>query len=99
MLRSLKTLLKEWIQEQRMDVIIAGDVNGRNEVFGDETTTSYGKALLRMLDEENLTAMIPNTPTRPVSNAFLDFFITNNPRLIQPPVTLHVNLQRRSLII
>ena len=44
------------------------------------------KDVLRMLNDENLTAMI-----RPVSNAFLDFFITNNPGLIQPPVTLHVN--------
>ena len=44
-----------------------------------------------MLTETNLTALIPNTPTRPKAQSYLDFFITNNPKLVQPPITLHIN--------
>ena len=68
-----------------------GDFNGRHEVFGDEETNSYGRNLLRTINEVGLTALVPNTPTRPVSNWFLDFFLTNNPRLMESPVTLHID--------
>ena len=44
-----------------------------------------------MLNEANLTALIPNTPTRLRSQSYLDFFITNNPKLLYPPITLGTN--------
>ena len=86
----LKPILQNWL-ESKKDIILAGDFNARNEVFGDTQTKTNGINFAVLLKELNLTALIPNTPTRPKSEAFLDFFVTNNPRLLYSPVTYQPN--------
>ena len=85
----LKPILQNWL-ESKYDLILAGDFNARNEVFGDNQTKN-GTNFAILLNELNLTALIPNTPTRPKSEAFLDFFVMNNPKLLYSPVTYEPN--------
>ena len=63
-LQKLKPILEKWLEEGH-DIILAGDFNARHEIFGDTETKKNGKNLYHLLNELHLTALIPNTPTRP----------------------------------
>ena len=89
-LQKLKPILEKWLEEGH-DIILAGDFNARHEIFGDTETKKNGENFYYLLNELHLTALIPNEPTRPKSETFLDFFVTNNPRLLHPPITYEPN--------
>ena len=92
-LMQLKPILRNWL-ESKNDIIIGGDYNARHTIFGDKESKKNGKNFVQLLDELEITALIPNTPTRPKSGTFLDFYLTNNPKLLHSPITYEPNPYR-----
>ena len=82
--KSLKDLLKnvkkalDFCEKYKIkDVIILGDFNARNQVWGDSKTTDRGKYLLEFINDENLLLCAPsgNTFVCPNGGSIIDLML------------------------
>ena len=60
------------------EIFIGGDWNARLRVTGDKKSNKFGDEVEKwLLGNSNLNIRFPKAPTRTVSGATIDYFITN----------------------